>query len=330
MRGTVLGFSDNRGVLVTADERRFQFTGENWRETEPPVRGAQVDFVERDDVADEIYFALGAAPPAPPVPPQTATPTSAEAYSPTPAPPSAPASDPGQAASDALRRLGARIRAFPQGLLAVLILFTFLLISYAAIGSNAPGARNSGLGGREYPTLMGLNDSLAPVRDEVAQLGERLDRQREALAEPLAPGAANEFRARQEQRMARQGSAYSRLSWTLTFAYMFWFIPLLCIAVVILKLAGKRTLAVAASIALGLLSLVAAFYIMLLEGAMVGLAESQFEAGAEMTRSIRREIGNAFDLSFGGWLIGILGVACIAVLFLPRRDEPAAESLPAA
>jgi hypothetical protein len=323
MRGTILGFSDNNGVLITADDRRFHFTSENWRETEPPVRGAQVDFVERGDNADEIYFALGAAQPA--APPAAGA---AAAYSPAAEPPPATGTDPGQAVNDALRRLGARIRAFPQTLLAVLILFTFLAISYAAIGSGAPGARNAGLGGREYPTLLTFNDTLGPVRDEIGQLGERLDRQREALAD--TPAAPSEFRARQEQQLARQSGAYSRLSWTLTAAYLFWFIPILCIAVVILKLAGKRALAVASSIALGLLSLVAAFYIMLLEGAMIALAESQFEPGAEFGLTIRRQIGHAFDLGFGGWLIGILGAACIVVVFLPRRDHPAqAEAAPA-
>ena len=58
MRGTVLGFADEKGVIVTDDDRRFGFIRANWRDEQQPVRGAVVDFVERDGGADEIYLAL--------------------------------------------------------------------------------------------------------------------------------------------------------------------------------------------------------------------------------------------------------------------------------
>jgi hypothetical protein len=64
MRGTVLGFKDDKGVIITADDNRFSFTIENWREAQPPLRGTAVDFVARDGTADDIYFSLAAARPA--------------------------------------------------------------------------------------------------------------------------------------------------------------------------------------------------------------------------------------------------------------------------
>ncbi len=315
MRGTVLGYADNRGVIVTADERRFSFTGENWREPEPPVRGAQVDFVEGDGIADDIYLALGAAPPAP---------------GPASGPPPAEG-NPGEAASEALRRMGAGIRAFPQLTVAVLILFIFLAISYASIGSEAGRMRGSGLSVREYPTLLSLNDTLSPLREQVADLGDQLERRRDSLASSTAsaPGLPADFRAQQTRELDRQSAAQSRLSWTLTLAYLFWLIPLLAIAVIVLRLAGRRALAVASSVGLGVLSLVAAFYIMLLEGSVLGLLESDLEGpAAEARREMRREIGRAFDLNLGGWLIGLLGLACIVLLFIPSRrlEAGAAES----
>jgi len=63
MRGTILGFRDVEGAILSDDGRRFAFSISNWRDETPPERGLVVDFVERDRTADEIYLSLDAAAP---------------------------------------------------------------------------------------------------------------------------------------------------------------------------------------------------------------------------------------------------------------------------
>lgn len=64
MRGRVLGFDDGKGAIVASDGARFSFEIGNWRDKYPPARGLGVDFVPRDDTADEIYLSLDPESPA--------------------------------------------------------------------------------------------------------------------------------------------------------------------------------------------------------------------------------------------------------------------------
>lgn len=60
MRGTILGVHDGRGVLLTADERRFEFPLTEWRSVGTPVAGLIVDFVEEGGQARSVFAVPGA------------------------------------------------------------------------------------------------------------------------------------------------------------------------------------------------------------------------------------------------------------------------------
>jgi hypothetical protein len=55
MRGTILGVHDNRGVLLTADERRLEFPLGEWKSVGAPSAGQAVDFVEDAGQARAVF-----------------------------------------------------------------------------------------------------------------------------------------------------------------------------------------------------------------------------------------------------------------------------------
>ena len=61
MKGRVLNYSiqENSGVISGDDGERYAFAGTEWKETEPPLRGAYVDFEAQGADAVEISRALG-------------------------------------------------------------------------------------------------------------------------------------------------------------------------------------------------------------------------------------------------------------------------------
>lgn len=302
MRGTVLGFADEKGVIVTDDDRRFGFTLANWRDAQPPVRGAVVDFVERDGGADEIYLALGAKPPRP-----------------SPVPGGAPGAGYGQ--SDGLRVFMDKLKAFPQLAVAAFVLLVFVFVTYATVPADGRG-RDREL--REYPTLLGLNGTLSPFREDLRDQQDQLERGLDQLRSAPA-GAPDEFRAKAVRNAERMGGAVSWLSWVLTFAMIFWLVPLAAIGVIALYLLGKRTFALISSIVLAVLCLFAGVYIWLLESAMLNVASVTMSgSGDEISRTARREIERAFELGVGGWILVLCGIGLIVLIFIPRRKDEAA------
>ena len=61
MRGTILGLSDGRGVLIASDERRLEFPLSEWRSAGAPIAGQVVDFVEEGGQARQVFLVPGAA-----------------------------------------------------------------------------------------------------------------------------------------------------------------------------------------------------------------------------------------------------------------------------
>jgi hypothetical protein len=306
MRGTVLGFADERGVIVTDDDRRFGFTMANWRDAQPPLRGAVVDFVERDGGADEIYLALGASPPRPSA-----------------VPGAAPGAGFGQ--GDGMRAFMDKLKGFPQLAVAAFVLLIFIFITYATVPASARGMDREL---REYPTLLGLNGTLSPFRDDIRDKQEDLERSLDQLrSAPAGAGAPDEFRAKAMRTAERVSGAVSWLSWVVTFAMIFWLVPLAAIGVIALYLMGKRTFALISSIVLAVLCLFSGVYIWLLESATMNVATATMSGMSgsenEMSRTARREIERAFELGIGGWLLLLCGIALIALMFIPRRQAGA-------
>lgn len=303
MRGTVLGFADEKGVIVTDDDRRFGFTRANWRDEQPPARGAVVDFVERDGVADEIYLALGARPPRPGA-----------------VPGGAPGAGFGQ--GEGMRQFMDKLKAFPQLAVAAFVLLVFIFITYATVPASARGMDREL---REYPTLLGLNGALSPFRDDIRDRQDEMERAMDQLRSAPAAGGADEFRAKAVRTAERVGGAVNWLSWVVTFAMIFWLVPLAAIGVIALYLLGKRMLALISSIVLAVLCIFSGVYIWLLESATLNVLSARMtEAGDEINRSARREIERAFELGVGGWLLLLCGIGLLVLLFFPRGRGEAA------
>ncbi len=60
MRGTVLGVSDGRGVLISTDERRLDFPLSEWRSPGVPSAGQSVDFAEEGGQVRAVFLVPGA------------------------------------------------------------------------------------------------------------------------------------------------------------------------------------------------------------------------------------------------------------------------------
>lgn len=63
MRGTILGVSEGRGVLIGAAEQRLEFPLVEWRSPGQPVAGQVVDYVEEAGQARSVFLVPGAAQP---------------------------------------------------------------------------------------------------------------------------------------------------------------------------------------------------------------------------------------------------------------------------
>ena len=66
MKGRILSYSvqTNSGEITGDDGNRYSFTGQEWQESFPPVRGTYVDFAVTENQATSIYRALEAGAPA--------------------------------------------------------------------------------------------------------------------------------------------------------------------------------------------------------------------------------------------------------------------------
>ena len=61
MTGQILDFSiqTNSGIISGDDERRYSFTGAEWRDAANPARGMRVDFEAEENAAMAIYRVAG-------------------------------------------------------------------------------------------------------------------------------------------------------------------------------------------------------------------------------------------------------------------------------
>lgn len=55
MKGTVLDFQGQGGVISSAEGKRYTFSAQSWKGLSEPQPGMAVDFVEQGRVATEIY-----------------------------------------------------------------------------------------------------------------------------------------------------------------------------------------------------------------------------------------------------------------------------------
>ena len=56
MKGQILTFEENKGIILGEDENRYEFSINDWKEKVPPIKGAKVDFEIEDNKAKNIYL----------------------------------------------------------------------------------------------------------------------------------------------------------------------------------------------------------------------------------------------------------------------------------
>ena len=56
MKGKVLSFNENEGIILGKDEKRYKFTLDDWRENSTPQKGDEVDFEVDKENAKNIYL----------------------------------------------------------------------------------------------------------------------------------------------------------------------------------------------------------------------------------------------------------------------------------
>ena len=65
MKGRILDFSiqTNTGIITGEDHKRYSFVGSEWKETQAPVRGYEVDFeINAEGQATGVYLEITANP----------------------------------------------------------------------------------------------------------------------------------------------------------------------------------------------------------------------------------------------------------------------------
>ena len=63
MKGKILDFSiqTNTGIITGEDHKRYSFVGSEWKETQAPVRGYEVDFeINAEGQATGVYLEIAA------------------------------------------------------------------------------------------------------------------------------------------------------------------------------------------------------------------------------------------------------------------------------
>ena len=56
MKGQILAFEENRGIILGENDKRYEFSINEWKEKVPPIKGAKVDFEIEDNKAKNIYL----------------------------------------------------------------------------------------------------------------------------------------------------------------------------------------------------------------------------------------------------------------------------------
>ena len=55
MRGSIISYSNNRGLISGADNNRYQFTSTDWSGKGEPLDGVEVDFTAEGGLARDIF-----------------------------------------------------------------------------------------------------------------------------------------------------------------------------------------------------------------------------------------------------------------------------------
>jgi hypothetical protein len=321
MRGKVLGYHEGNGVIVGDDEQRFNFTMANWRDSAPPQPGMVVDFVSREGMADDIYPALGAGAGA-----------GAGGYGAGTGSGYGPGVGAGAGAGAAgnpfggfnqnpfVRNFIAKIRAYPQIPVAFLILLASLLFTYSSVGDPI----SDYLGGNAEEEARVVRGK-AWANDDVSIVGLNFETgdwrsDLEERAEKASEDAGNERDNDRQRDIEEQEDIQNGMRWFLMLSHLFWLIPLLAIAVMVLYWVSRQLWGMIAAITLGILCILSPFFLVIWRGQITEYFRV-YAADAERSQ-YRRAIENAFELGFGAYFIALLGAVLLALVFMFRRPQP--------
>lgn len=301
MRGKILGFANGRGAIAGEGDKRYTFSLEGWRDQSPPRRGQSVDFVAGDDgTADEIYPALGAF-------------TGALGSEGAKAGAELSGLLEGVKANDAARGIVARMRAYPQAVLAIILLFAFFSMTYARIPiAQINGPQPSGELAPDEVTLAELNDALSPAREGFGKTLDKLTYSIDTMRSIQGPSDYSSTRIRDIEKIQ---SRIRIFVWFINASIIFWMIPILVIGLIYSSWKG-RTMATGFLVAsLGVLAIFSGVYLKILEWRIIaGIPEA-------MRPRFRLSIERAYELHLGGWIIVAIGIALLALPFIRRRKE---------
>ncbi|MGB3317619.1 MAG: hypothetical protein WA978_17120 [Sphingopyxis granuli] len=323
MRGRILGFQEEAGVIQGDDDARYSFTRTDWRDAGDPQRGTLVDFVVEDGGAREIYIALGSKAPG------------AGALKPAPNLSDASAIseeivDKFRAAStrdDAIGDLLGRLKLAPQMLLAALILFAAFSMTFMSTGFNYENGRIHkdlrylAAGGDhtllDVPSAAG--DNQAGVETTRASIAKELDQQGVTVAGEF--GDSPEV-AQLQRAVGKVNAAMDKFDNIMTLSKLVWLVPLLALLTIA---AGwmRNAMVKPLGTALGVVSCASTFIPYLWEKQTIAL----LEAAMTMTMvrddvnfsALKRAIEKSIALQGGGWLILLLGAGCIYLGVAKRR-----------
>lgn len=327
MHGKILGYGDGQGVILTEAGERFPFAETSWKELESPQRGQLVDFVVADGRAEDVYIALGSVrPAAASSAPGGATTRQIMADS------AALGGDINRTLKaaaerdDVLGQVVSRVRAMPQILLAAIILFAAVAMTFLSIGYEHKVLQEFGYAALPTPvSLIGIGGETEAIREaielkheEISKMLDQLDTQ----AQSDLGRSADAMKARAA--LNEVAVAMGKLERLLGLGWIAWAIPALCVAVIgfgWMRYAAARPV----GIVLGAISIAVAGYPYLLVRFTTELinAAAGMRGDASMVLVARRAAQKAVVLESGGWLIALCGVGCIVVGLI--RTAPAVE-----
>lgn len=321
MRGRILGFQEEAGVIQGDDDTRYSFTRSDWRDAGDPQRGTLVDFVIEGGGAREIYIALGSKAPGAGVLKPAPNLSDASAIS-------EEIADKFRAAStrdDAIGDLIGRLKLAPQMLLAALILFaafsmTFMSTGFSSSNGRMPHDLKYLAEGGDYSLLdvpSAAGDSQAGIETSRANIAKELDERGVTVAGEFgdSPEVAQARRA-----VGKVNAALDKFDNVLTLSKLVWLVPLLALLTIA---AGWMRNAVVKPLgtALGVVSCASVFIPYLWEKQTIALLEAvmtmmSYEGALS---AMKRAIEKSIALQGGGWLILLLGAGCIYLGLAKRR-----------
>lgn len=285
MKGSVLGISEESGVIVADGGERYGFAFEEWKGEGPlPRVGQTVDFDVRGDAAVQIY----------PIPAAGNRFGDAVKDGVSKLERSLNEEKTGEAAGKARRVIAER----PQVTLAVVMLIASFALTWLSMGGILQSQR---IEASLFSVPGIVADVSGPLEDTVATMTNYLAEAQDSSFTP--PAALAKARANLNQASAAL--------WVLRFAWLVYLIPVGAVAILVLEYRGTRIRLV--ELATGALAVLTLLAVLFGREMLAAAVTNNFGTGGGTLRTL-------IQVGFGGWLIAACGVGLIlTALGIVRR-----------